>query len=67
MNQPNTNNKKITKNLLSAKGNYETKTLVKLDFNPGHPGYSGFCYICKKCGETHDIVCCPYEWYYREV
>lgn len=58
-------NNKIIKNF-NVMGIITTKTLIKLDFNPGHPGYCGFDYVCENCNETHNIVCCPYKWYYRE-
>jgi hypothetical protein len=59
---------KITKNVLSDDGQYRTKNLIRKNYDPGHPGYcGGNCdYYCKYCRETHNIVACPYKWYYTE-
>ena len=44
-----------------------TCSLVPTKHNPGFPGYSGLGFKrCSYCHEKHDIVVCPYEWYYEE-
>ena len=42
-----------------------TFVLMEKPFNKGHPGYLGFTKKCGACGETHNIVRCPYLYYYN--
>lgn len=59
----------ISKKVLCTDENYRFKTLILKSYNIGSPGYIGELGVkkqCKYCKELHNIIICPYKWYYHE-